>query len=102
MSVPVIVLPKARQDILEIADFLAGQSLETTMRFLDQVETSFERLGQMPEQGTVCRLQQPEMQDIRVWPVKGFPKHLIFHRPEPDRLVIIRVLHGAQDWETLF
>ena len=102
MILPAIVMPKARQDILEIADYLAGQSLEIAMRFLDQAEASFERLSQMPELGTICQVQHPETIDTRVWPVAGFPNHLIFYRPEPEQLRIIRVLHGARNWEMLF
>ena len=49
MSLHVIVTPKARQNILEATDYIAGQSLKATMRFLDQTEASFERLSQMPE-----------------------------------------------------
>ena len=101
MSLPVIVTPKARQDVFEIADYIATQSFEAAMRFIDQAEASFERLSQMPKIGTVCPVKQPETVGIRVWPVAGFPNHLIFYRPETEHLRIIRVLHGARDWETL-
>ena len=102
MSRLVIVTPKAREDIFEIADYLSGQSLEIAMKFLDQVEASFEQLAQMPEMGTVCQVQHSETVGTRVWSIAGFPNHLIFYRPESDRLRIIRVMHGAQDWELLF
>ena len=101
MSVPVIVTPKAGQDVLEIADYLADQSLVTAMRFLDQVEASFERLGQMPKLGTVCQVCHPKISGTRVWPVAGFPNHLIFYCPGAEYLKIVRVLHGARDWEVL-
>ena len=42
MSLPVIITPKARQDLFDIADYLAGQSLETAMCFLDHAEASFD------------------------------------------------------------
>jgi plasmid stabilization system protein ParE len=31
-----------------------------------------------------------------------FRKHLIFYRIEKDRLVILRIVHGARDLESLF
>ena len=102
MSLLVIVTPKARQEILETADYIAEQSFESAMRFFDNVDASFERLSQMPELGTLCQVQHPEFVGTRVWPVTGFPNHLIFYRLEPRQLRILRVLHGAQDWETLF
>ena len=101
MNLPVIVTPKAQRDVLDIADYLAVQSLDAAMRFLDQAEASFKRLSQMPELGTLCQVQHPETVGTRVWPVAGFPNHLIFYHIEPERLRIIRVLHGAQDWMTL-
>jgi len=34
--------------------------------------------------------------------VPGFSKHLIFYTIESDRLLILRVVHGARDLESLF
>jgi plasmid stabilization system protein ParE len=35
-------------------------------------------------------------------PVRKFPKHLIFYRIENGKIVILRVIHGARDLESLF
>jgi len=35
-------------------------------------------------------------------PVPGFAKHLIFYTIENDKLLILRVVHGARDLESLF
>lgn len=35
--------------------------------------------------------------EVRSWRVRGFPRHLIFYRALPDRVQILRVLHGARD-----
>lgn len=32
----------------------------------------------------------------------GFEKHLIFHRPIPEGIEVVRVLHGAPDLAGLF
>ncbi|MCL2744685.1 MAG: type II toxin-antitoxin system RelE/ParE family toxin [Planctomycetaceae bacterium] len=37
--------------------------------------------------------------DLRVY---RFPNHLIFYRSKDDMLQILRVLHGARDYETIF
>jgi toxin ParE1/3/4 len=39
---------------------------------------------------------------MRVWSIKGFENFLVFYRPVPGGVDIIRVLHGAQDIESLF
>jgi len=101
MNSLVIVTPKAREDIVEIADYLSRQSLEVAMRFLDRVEASFEQLARMPELGTVCPFRGPETVGTRVWPVTGFPNHLIFYRPNAEQLRVVRIMHGAQDWISL-
>ena len=98
MNVPVVVTPAARQDIFDLADYLAEQSLEVAEYFLDQVEKTFERLSQMPEIGSLCRLTRSDVENVRVWPVGNFSKHLIFYRLEKERILVIRIMHGSQDW----
>jgi toxin ParE1/3/4 len=33
--------------------------------------------------------------------MSGFRNHLIFYRPIDDGIEIVRVLHGARDWQNL-
>jgi plasmid stabilization system protein ParE len=35
-------------------------------------------------------------------PIVRFPKHLIFYRIEHDQVLILRVIHGVRDLESLF
>jgi len=42
------------------------------------------------------------MSGSRVFPVRGFGKHLVFYRPVEDGIEILRVIHGARDIEALF
>jgi toxin ParE1/3/4 len=39
---------------------------------------------------------------IRLWRIRGFERYLIFYRPIPDGIEVIRVLHGARDIDTIF
>jgi toxin ParE1/3/4 len=39
--------------------------------------------------------------DLRCWPVRGFPNHLVFYRPVRGGIDLIRVLHAARDLERL-
>jgi toxin ParE1/3/4 len=39
----------------------------------------------------------PRLASLRVWPIVGFPNHLIFYRPIDGGIEVIRVLHGARD-----
>ncbi len=35
-------------------------------------------------------------------PISRFPKHLVFYRVENREILILRVVHGARDLESLF
>jgi toxin ParE1/3/4 len=47
--------------------------------------------------GSVRTFQAPRLTGLRVFPVRGFPKHLIFYRQVADGIELVRVLHGARD-----
>lgn len=34
--------------------------------------------------------------------VTGFPKHLVFYQSRGDEIVVLRIVHGARDLESLF
>ena len=99
---PVVLSTLAQEDIYDIASYLAGQSRDTGIRFYDQVDRTLELLEQMPELGTVCHFGNTGA-EIRVWPVRGFPNHLVFYRITPNVMTtILRIQHGSTNYETLF
>lgn len=94
--------PEILRDLIEQADYIAQHSPASAARFLDAAESTFSFLADNPEVGQNCLFRHPEAQGIRVWRVKGFPKHLIFYRPDSHGVDIVRVFHGARDIEALF
>ena len=99
---PVILTTLAQADIHDIVSYLDEQSYDMGNRFHDQVAGTLERLEQMPELGTVCHFGNTGV-EIRVWPVRGFSKYLMFYRTKPNEVTtILRVLHGATNYESLF
>jgi toxin ParE1/3/4 len=89
----------AKRDLVEHFVYLAENAgLDRAERFLLQVEQSFADLGSYPALGVEVRLPRPEMAGMRKWHVKGFENFLIFYRPRPSGVSIVRVLHAAQDW----
>ena len=38
----------------------------------------------------------------RVWRVEGFERYLIFYRPVGSGIEVVRVLHAARDFPTIF
>ena len=55
----------------------------------------------MPQMGSPREFGDPRLFGIRVWRVKGFPRHLIFYRTIEGDVEIVRVLHGARDLPSL-
>ena len=101
---PVELRLQAVRDLADIAVYLAGESGsdDLALRFLDAAETSFENLAVMPEMGATRHYNDPVLAEVRVWPVVGFPNHLIFYRPSECGIEVIRVLHAKRDIEALF
>ena len=63
------------------------------------MKAAIDKLCQMPEIGSPRFLKNPELAGLRMWPVSGFDKVLIYYIPREDLLDIIRILHSARDRE---
>lgn len=59
MSIHVVKRPSARRDIVEIAVFIAEDSVDASDRFLEAVELTFQALARMPRAGAPCRFRNP-------------------------------------------
>jgi len=98
----VLLSPRADRDIDEQFAYLAEEGrLDTAARFLEATESAFQTLLEMPELGAPRRFANPKLQGLRMWPIQGFEKHLIFYRPVTRGIEIVRVLHAARDIEPL-
>lgn len=73
------------------------QDLDAGIRFLTATEESFDRLAQMPYIGGERKFKNPALHGLRMWPVKGFEKFLIFYLVLEDTIDIVRVLHASRD-----
>ena len=102
MKRSIVILPCARSDLYEIGLYLSERSLEASKRFNRAVDRTLEYLLKAPESGEKRNYSNPNYANIRIWQVSGFPNHLIFYRPQDDRLEVLRVLHGARDYDTIF
>jgi toxin ParE1/3/4 len=103
MNLKIIRREKAKQDILELADYLVWESsLTIAERFVQSVEESFRLIAEMPNIGRLYECNNPQLSTLRVWPVKGFEKHILFYRTIPEGVEIIRVRHSARDIPLIF
>ena len=59
------------------------------------------RVLENPRAGTICTFPHAELSGIRRVPVAGFRKRLIFYQFRGAEILVLRVLHGARDLESL-
>ncbi len=103
MTRRVVRRPRARRDLLEHFIYIGeNASVEDAERFLRAAEAAFEQLAKRPEMGARRDYHKPDLTGLRMWPIGGFEKYLVFYRPTDQGIDVIRVLHGARDLKRLF
>ncbi len=103
MSLMIVRSPGARADVLDNAYYIAeSTNLNASDRFIAATEAAYKRLAEMPGLGVPRDYNNPIYAGMRMWPVPGFRKYLIFYQPDEDYIEIIRVLHGARDLHGIF
>src|SRR4051812_5767280 len=83
-------------DIVE-HESIAREQPDAARRFVDAAEAAIVALSEMPGKGAIRESDDPDLQGLRHWPINGFRNFLIIYRPLRDSIVVLRVLHGAQD-----
>lgn len=101
MRLSLFLLPQAEVDIDQICDFIAKRSVEKALAFDRAVFKSFDLLCGMPKIGAPYPTSNPKLTDLRMWFVKGFEKYLIFYIPYGNYVEVVRVLHSAQDRDSI-
>ena len=99
MSLTLVRLKAAREDIVEIGSYLAQENVRAAESFLAALDDTLKSLVHMPMMGSVYQLA--EGHELRRFWVKGFDKYLIFYQVFDDRIELVRVIHGARDIPTL-
>jgi len=102
MSVNVVVRPRARIDIVELAAYIGKDSVAAANRLMDACETTFDFLAKMPKMGANYPTKNPPLASLRAFRIKGFPNHVAFYLEREDGIEIVRVVHGARDIESIF
>ena len=90
----------AEWDIADIASYFDERSDGISERFHQAVGETVEMLRRNPELGE--RFHADLTGQIRFRTISGFRNYLIFYRRVDTVLEILRVLHGARDYEDLF
>src|ERR1700722_2422165 len=92
----------AISDILEQSEWYDRQEDgRLSRRWESAVSSAVLRIAKNPRLGALCEVKAEELHRLRRIPVAGFPKHLIFYQFHADELLILRIIHGARDLESL-
>ncbi len=83
--------PAARSDLRSIADYIAKDSPERALSFVDEIEVRCRAIADMPK----AAVQRNDLRPgIRMVP---FRRYLIFYTEADDGVRIERILHGARN-----
>lgn len=85
----------ARRDLDGIWDYLAEESVESADRIIDRIADRCSLYATQPDLGTPADRFSA---GLRAFVVASY---VIFYRAESNGILVIRVLHGAQDLERI-
>lgn len=87
---------EARQDLIAIGDYIARDNPPRAQSFVAELVGKCANLGEMPRaHPLVPRYAQ---QGVRR---RIYGNYQIFYRADDTEVVVIRILHGAQDYSAL-
>ncbi len=102
MSASYLVKPKADRDLDDYADYLAEHaSLDVALRFFDAASSTFALIANQPNMRWHSRVKYRGLETLRVFRVTGFEHMLILYRILPDRVDVLRVIHGSRNLRAL-
>lgn len=70
---------------------------DIAVRFRDSVRQTVQSLRSHPEVGPHYLSSNPQLENLRSWPVVGFEALRIYYLVDKDTIRIIRILHGKRD-----
>ena len=94
--------PKAARDLDEISGHIAADNPEAAERVQLTLLNTADFLAQHPELGRRIRKAAARHLQIRWFVVPKFRNYMIFYQPFHETVMVVRVLHAAQDWTRFF
>jgi toxin ParE1/3/4 len=92
-SLPVLRTARAESDLEDILAYLEARSPAAAERLTASIEQTSQRLSQFPLMGRSREELAPELRSIVVG------HYVLFYRVQPDRIEVLRILHGRRDIE---
>ena len=100
MSSQVIPTVAARLDLDGIFTYFVEQNRpDVAARFNDAFEETLAFIAEFPDLGVPLDSEKKRLANVRIKPVHGFEKYLVYYRGTADGVYVLRVFHGHQDIE---
>jgi toxin ParE1/3/4 len=90
------ITESARADLREIRAYIAKDNPAAARRVVERLRAQARKLAATPGIGRHREDLRPELFSFPVG------RHILFYRPQPGGIVLVRVLHGARDLPALF
>ena len=87
-------------DVHDILRYLRRRNPGAAVRFLEAFKSTVDLLSGMPHLGRL----RPDLgvPQLRSWRVSAFRNYLVFYEVLPNRIRLLRVLHGSLDLQAAF
>jgi toxin ParE1/3/4 len=94
--------PQAWDDMRAIVAYIATDNPDAASRFVPALEATYAQLEALPGMGSVRHFGRKDLQGVRIIPITGFEHYLIFYRTLGKNVTVLRILHAARDYPTIF
>lgn len=91
-----VFAPAAEGDLIEIYTFIASDNRAAAWATIELLEQKAAALAATPGIGKARKELRPDLRSLAVG------NHVIFYRPSPNGIEVVRVLHGKRDIEAIF
>jgi toxin ParE1/3/4 len=84
-----------------ILQYIAQDNPRAAEDLLASARETLELLSRHPGLGSLRRNTPQRLKGVRHFRVKAYPNYLIFYRPVPTGIQVMRLFHGMRDLESL-
>lgn len=96
--VKILLSEQAEADLEGVVDFLKEKNSELPQRFIDELTRVYSIVLDHPKVGRGITFSA---RNYLMYPMVKF-SYTLFYRIENDKPIIVRVIHGRRDFESLF
>jgi plasmid stabilization system protein ParE len=94
--------PRAKNDLDQVCNYITGDNADAAQQVRKTILNTSDFLAMNPAIGRRILGASSRHAAIRWFVVPKYRNYLIFYQPFKDSMVVVRILHAAQDWTRYF